>query len=297
MKEAIEKAVAEAEAKREIETREHIRNKEHEEKAHTDTYTDRTRRSIPVSHAKEVAKAELQKWRVRMTEAVGMLGEGIQELTEKQLVEKANLAIGLMDDTEMSRPAGAKFVGANKSNGQGVGEVMYEMNTKEAADWIRESDTMKTFISKMGSTVDYRAQTHEVVFDWVPTSFNIESKEVWEAIEIASGIRTEGIQEARWIKPTHLRSPGQRSAIAILGFDTREDANVAIRSGLFIEGKKVWGRKQTQEPRRCLKCQCFGMHKAAKCTSTHKVCGRCAKHHRTNKCTELDQNMLECANC
>ncbi|KAF8815849.1 hypothetical protein BYT27DRAFT_7212689 [Phlegmacium glaucopus] len=65
MKEAIEKAVAEAEAKREIETREHIRNKEHEEKAHTDTYADRTRRSILVSHAKEVVKAELQKWRVR----------------------------------------------------------------------------------------------------------------------------------------------------------------------------------------------------------------------------------------
>ncbi|KAF8799167.1 hypothetical protein BYT27DRAFT_7048387, partial [Phlegmacium glaucopus] len=76
-----------------------------------------------------------------------------------------------------------------------------------------------------------------------------------------------------------------------------EDANVAIRSGLCIEGKKVWGRKQTQEPRRCLKCQCFGMHKATKCTSTHKGCGRCVKHHRTNECTELDQNMLEYANC
>ncbi|KAF8800192.1 hypothetical protein BYT27DRAFT_7117939, partial [Phlegmacium glaucopus] len=68
--------------------------------------------------------------------------------------------------------------------------------------------------------------------------------------------------------------PGQRTAIMILGFATREDANITINAGLFVEGKKVWGRKQTQEPRRCLKSQCFSMHKALHCSATHETCGQ-----------------------
>ncbi|KAF8804013.1 hypothetical protein BYT27DRAFT_7073598, partial [Phlegmacium glaucopus] len=93
------------------------------------------------------------------------------------------------------------------------------------------------------------------------------------------------------------RVPGQRTALAIFGFSTREGANQAIGQGLFVEGKKVWARKQLQEPSRCLKCQCFGEHRAAKCASIHEVCGRCGKQHRTSDCQEADQNAFECSNC
>ncbi|KAF8800092.1 hypothetical protein BYT27DRAFT_7118543, partial [Phlegmacium glaucopus] len=228
-------------------------------------------------HANVVAKAALQKRRVRLIKAPGMTGEGMQMLSEKQL---------LMDNIEGDKPMGAQFVGANKSGGQGVGEVVYKLNSEEAAEWIKTNGTMKAFISKRGSMVDYKALTFKVVFDWVPTSFNTEQRDAWKAVESARGIWVEGIQEVRWIKPMHLRVPGQRSAIAIIGFAMREDANMAINTGLFIEGKKVWGRKQIQEPKRCLKCQCFGIHKAAKCTSIHETWGRCAKHHKTSECTE-----------
>ena len=72
---------------------------------------------------------------------------------------------------------------------------------------------------------------------------------------------------------------------------------LSYRTWLFIEEKKVWGRKQVQEPKRCLKCQCFGEHKAAKCASIHDVCGCCGSQHRTSLCAEEDKTKWECSNC
>ena len=71
----------------------------------------------------------------------------------------------------------------------------------------------------------------------------------------------------------HLCVVGQRTAIAIFKMAMQEDANIIIEKGLYVEGKKVWGRKQVQELRRCLKCQCFGEHKAGECCLIHDVCG------------------------
>lgn len=123
----------------------------------------------------------------------------------------------------------------------------------------------------------YKAQTYQVVVDWVPTTFDPKQLGALTTIEDASELQNGAIVQVRWIKPITMRSPGQKSALAIFGFNTREEANQAIEKGLFVEGKKVWARKQTQEPKRCLKCQCFGEHRAANCTSIHEVCGRCGR--------------------
>ena len=61
-----------------------------------------------------------------------------------------------------------------------------------------------------------------------------------------------------------------------------------------MEGKKVWGRKQVQEPRRC---QCFGEHKVGECRSIHNVCGHCRNHHRTSVCDIIDRDTFTCSNC
>ena len=52
-----------------------------------------------------------------------------------------------------------------------------------------------------------------------------------------------------------------------------------------------------QEPKRCLKCQCFGEHKAAKCALIHDVCGHCGSQHGTSLCAEEDKTKWECSNC
>ena len=59
----------------------------------------------------------------------------------------------------------------------------------------------------------------------------------------------------------------------------------------------MWGRKQVQKPKHCLKCQCFGKHQAVKCASIHDVCGQCGRQHRTSLCDENAREKWECSNC
>ncbi|KAF8227499.1 hypothetical protein L208DRAFT_1379717 [Tricholoma matsutake] len=178
----------------------------------------------------------MQKQQVRLVKAAGLEGDGMAELTEKQLVEKANVALDLMGLQAEDKPEGTWFMGVSKLNG--VGGVMYEMDSEEAAEWLKGGEVMKAFIAKMGSTADYRAQTYEVVVDWVLTTLNMGQMGALESIEQASGLQTAAIHEAWWIKPIHLRAPGQRMALAIFGFSTCEGANHVIGFGLFMEGKK-----------------------------------------------------------
>ena len=126
---------------------------------------------------------------------------------------------------------------------------------------------------------------------------NTCKKEIITVVEQENRLKFAAIRGVSWIKPIHLRTVGQRTAIAVFRLDSQEAANQVIEKGLFVEGKKVWGRKQVQEPRRCLKCQCFREHKATDCQSIHDVCGRCSSHHRTGLCDEHDRDMLACSNC
>lgn len=118
-----------------------------------------------------------------------------------------------------------------------------------------------------------------------------------ESSQTASRLKNSAIKDILWIKPAHLQVPGQKSAIAIFKLESQEDANQVIEGGLYVEGNKVWGRKLTQEPRRCLKCQCFGKHKAAVCQSIHDICGQCRLHHRTSTCNKMEKDMYTCSNC
>jgi hypothetical protein len=164
------------------------------------------------------------------------------------------------------------------------------MNSEEAATWLKQCDVMTAFVATVGSTASYEVQTYEVVVDWVPVTFEpqlIGSLETVEGTSL-SGLDAAVIFEARWIKPTHLRAPGQRTALAIFVFATCEAANRAIEFGLFIRGKKVYARKQLQQPRRCLKCQCFGGYKGG---SAYGICGRCPGQHRMSDCGEKNQHI------
>ena len=85
----------------------------------------------------------------------------MNQLSKKLLVEKENLAWVMMDEGEENRPDMTKFVAANKERGHGG--VTYEMNSVEAADWIKEKTNMLNFLENMGSTADYKEQTFGLV--------------------------------------------------------------------------------------------------------------------------------------
>ena len=78
------------------------------------TYADRVKKKVPAEHALAVAKATNQQKKIRLIKALGMAGEGLNALSEKQLVEKANLALALMEAGTEDKPEEVKVIGANK---------------------------------------------------------------------------------------------------------------------------------------------------------------------------------------
>ena len=85
---------------------------------------------------------------MQLVKAAGLEANGMVELTEKQLVEKANVALDLMRLQAEDKPVGTQFMGVSKLNG--MGEVMYEMDMEEVAEWLKGSDVMKAFIAQWG---------------------------------------------------------------------------------------------------------------------------------------------------
>ena len=46
--------------------------------------------------------------------------------------------------------------------------MTYELNTVDAATWLKEKTTMAGFLDNMGSTTDFIDQMYDVVIDWIP---------------------------------------------------------------------------------------------------------------------------------
>jgi hypothetical protein len=218
---------------------------------------------------------------------------GMMNLTEKELVTKANLAIKMMNDDSMLR--GTTFVGATKLRNGGT---ILQLNSKDAADWLRGEDTANTFIGQLGGTSTMKTRPLNTVVEFIPITFNPDAFGTFGEVEKASGLPRGSIVSARYFKPPHCRTPQQKNAHAIFGFTTREVANHVIEHGIFVESKQVSVRKLNQEPKRCVKCQQVGgNHVAAECKSIHDTCARCGEMHKTDDYMETDPSQFKCTNC
>ena len=187
------------------------------------------------------------------------------------------------------------FLGARKAQS---GVVVYTLDSAASAGYLRRADVMRKFVEHFGGTVDMRARAYQVVVEHVPVTFDTNAQETWKKVERASELPLAAIYEARWIKPTHLRSQGQKVAFLIMGFANREAAKHALDFGVVIEGKHCRTRKLLQEPKRCVKCQSYG-HFARECKARTDTCARCAREHRTMDaaCKAGGEHPLRCANC
>jgi hypothetical protein len=207
-------------------------------------------------------------------------------LTEKEMVRKVIVALDLMGMASSDAPEGTTFVGARKLR---KGGVILQMNSEAVAEWIKQEAVMKMFLKKMGGACIAKTQLLNVVAEFVPTTFDPSDLGALEEVECNSGLARMSMMSVRFIKPTHLRKEGQKTAHAIIGFSDRAMVNHAIENGVFVEGKHVGIRKLQQEPKRCLKCQEMGVtHVAANCKSLHDVCAQCRGLHWTANCTVED---------
>lgn len=272
-------------------------NEEKEQRETQMSYAAKVRGNVTPSYeqAALVAKGNLLDKQVVVRRTQDTDTDQLASLTERELVEKATVALELMGIAASDKPQGMKFIGAKRTHS---GAVIYTLDAAASADYLRREDVMRTFMDHFGGTSALHARTYQVVVEHVPVSFDVARAEALRKVEETSELPPRAIHEARWIKPAHLRSAGQRVAFLIMGLTTREAANRVLNYGVIVEGKHCRTRKLLPEPKRCVKCQGYG-HFARECKSPKDVCARCAGEHRTmdQSCPAGKSRPMRCANC
>ncbi|KAG2055667.1 hypothetical protein BDR06DRAFT_824445, partial [Suillus hirtellus] len=178
------------------------------------------------------------------------------------------------------------------------GGILYELNSKDSASWFDTPANRSSFLEYFASNVTIKERSFHVLMENVPISFTPDNPSAIDDIEKKAGFKARSIIKAKFIKPAHRRHPNQHTAHVVITFNLKTSANQAIKFGLAIAGKKVYGRKLLQEPTRCLKCHSFdGSHIAAECPQEHDACRTCGKNHRTSNCSVEDPAEYQCANC
>jgi hypothetical protein len=257
------------------------------------SYASAAKQQVPPAHAAIIAKGEQTAKQILIQKDPKATDNALSDLTEKELVVKANTTLELMDTEALEMPPGAAFVGAKKLRN---GNVLYQLNTNDAGNWIKSEDVQKAFMASYGGTASMQNKLHYVVAEFVPVTFIADSSFMHAKIEEESSISANSIIYSKYIKPAHLRSNNQKVAHVTFGFSSRQSANEAIQAGLFIEGKHVDVRKKLTEPKRCLKCQKFG-HFVLECKMDEDTCARCNGKHRTSTCKETNTAEFTCSNC
>jgi hypothetical protein len=227
---------------------------------------------------------------IRKSTEMGLNLDSLDQLDEFQLRAKANRAL---DDQTFLDRGNAKFVAARRIMG---GAILLEVDSDESATWLRRPEIMKVFNEKFG-VARVAANVFQVVGEFVPLSADVMDPQVHREVERANGLPLNCIQEGRWLKPPHKRSRGQTYGHAQFGISMAKSANMIIRDGITIRGRRIRGRKPTHTPRQCVKCYQFKPHIARECNHPHDVCGLCAEHHKTADCVINDRASRKCSNC
>jgi len=256
------------------------------------TYADAARQKL-LTIATEKCLAQTKT--VRISPPPNDPTASFKDLNENILLEKANMTLVLVRESDPTVPTEAEFISARKTT---HGQVLYEVDSPETADWLRSPEGSKAFTAKFRSDVMLAVKPFPTLVELVPIRLDIDNPSTLREVERKNSLPAGSIKSARWIKPIERRSPLQKRAHMTVDFLKPNSANLAIKNGLVILGPRCSVRKLLPEPIRCMKCQSFeGSHFARNCTSLKDMCGTCAGNHRTKECEISSPEQRFCANC
>ena len=175
----------------------------------------RSQQQPPPTHVAAVARGQTKEQQILIEKAPDADTNGLSDLSEKELVAKANMTRHLMGMEAGDAPPNTVFVGAQKLRNGGV---LLQLNSVAAADWLRQSKVMKSFLSHLGGTSVLKMRLLNTVMEYIPVSFDPTAFGALEAVEDASGLPRASILSAKFIKPVQLHVVGQGTAHAIFGF-------------------------------------------------------------------------------
>ena len=101
---------------------------------------------------------------------------GLDELSEKELVTKANEAVRLLKDLHSDKEV--SFLGEKQLLNSGI---IYKMNTKSAAKWVCKNH--KEFLGKFSTTSIIKDHSTTVIIKYVPTRYNPDAPAKIKAVE------------------------------------------------------------------------------------------------------------------
>ena len=91
------------------------------------------------------------------------------DLTEKDLVTKANMALELMDNTPTNKLEIVSFITTKKLRN---GNVLFQLNSTQATAWLRNLDIQKEFLLTYSSNANIHNKLHHIIAELVPISFD-----------------------------------------------------------------------------------------------------------------------------
>lgn len=235
--------------------------------------------------------AEIKGRQILIDQDEGTSVNTLTTLTEIQLVAKANTAIEIAKIS----PAGQelKILSARKLQNGGL---LLEANTTEAAKAIK--NRKEEFCNAMGPAVKIKDRIFAVRIPFVAVTHEPNSEWERRRIEEISRLEKGHLVATAWVKPTQNRGENQQVATIIARFASPQAANMALKEGIIIQGRRLRCHKTFNGPMRCYHCQRYG-HMAINCSSRNKPgrCPACAGAHSNDQCTEKETGNSKCANC
>ena len=208
--------------------------------------------------------------------------EVIEGKSATEIKEKMEAVLNGMD---LTPPEGAKIQEINKLRNGGV---IIQLETKEAADWLREPFNKHAFTGNLDTNVYIKERTYPIVVPRVPITFDPLNQDHLREVEGANNLAPNTVCKARWIKPIYRRHPKQLVAYATLTLSSASEANRLIRDGMNICSNRTYPKRLKYEPKQCMKCRKWG-HFAAECHAKADTCGTCRENHFTKDCTDNEK--------
>ena len=112
------------------------------------------------------------------------------DLTEKDLVTKANMALELMDDIPTNKPEIISFITAKKLCNR---NVLFQSNSTQATAWLRNPDIQKEFLLTYSSNANICNKLHHVIAEFVPISFDAGTDHSHTMLEANNSLTTSSI--------------------------------------------------------------------------------------------------------
>jgi len=126
--------------------------------------------------------------------------------------------------------------------------LLLEMDTAEAAEWLKNDDINGRFLEGIGSGASIKNRSYQVIVQFVPVNFNPTDDAQVRTYEELNGLPLNSILKAEWIKPVEERKPNQKVATLRMFHRDAASANSILKQGAHVFNKRVEPKRPWKEP-------------------------------------------------